>query len=359
MHERQLLLEYINHADVTAGERARMNIEIGVMRFVGASLVLGVMGGSFYVALHAGLDDVLSPTILAWLGVATSLLSALLMHTGGRTVRTKWLARALRRADARSHVHDGVSANGSTFAVPTMLPEQKLEKTDIVKPQVIGALALFVFVPLMGCDGGLCGQLDALPRAPRVLAVGDSILAWNNDRCHGIPERAGLVAGVHVDNRAVSGTVMHEIASQYDAARIDGGPWDVVIVDGGGNDVNSFCECGACDAVLDDVRTRTNDLLDVMRDDGARVVLVDYFGFDERAWYGFDRCEQALADLQATHEEIDGERDDVTLVDLGALVTPDDHPEAYTFDYVHPSDEGSRILGELLAESLQPLVDAP
>jgi acyl-CoA thioesterase I len=210
-----------------------------------------------------------------------------------------------------------------------------------------------------GCDGGLCGQLDALPRTPSVLAIGDSILAWNNDRCHGIPERAGLVAGVHVDNRAVSGTVMHEIASQYDAARIDGGPWDVVIVDGGGNDVNSFCECGACDAVLDDVATRTNALLDLAREDGASVVLVDYFGFDERAWYGFDRCEQALADLQAMHEEIDRERDDVTLVDLGALVTPDDHPEAYTFDYVHPSDEGSRILGELLAESLQPLVDAP
>lgn len=228
----------------------------------------------------------------------------------------------------------------------------------IEAPHVIGAVALFVLTSaLAGCDGGLCAQLDALPRAPSVLAVGDSVLAWNNDRCHGIPERAGLVAGVHADNRAVSGTVMHEIASQYDAARLERS-WDVVVVDGGGNDVNSFCECGECDAVLDDVRTRTNELLDLMRDDGARVVLVDYFGFDERAWYGFDRCETALADLQAQHEAIDAERDDVTLVDLGALVTPESHPEAYTFDYVHPSDEGSRILGELLAESLRPFVES-
>lgn len=185
-----------------------------------------------------------------------------------------------------------------------------------------------------------------------MLAVGDSILAWNNDRCHAIPERAGLVAGVFVDNRAVSGTVMHEIAAQYEEARADG-PWDVVIVDGGGNDVNSFCECGDCDAVLDDVRARTDALLDLIRDDGASILLVGYFGFDSRAWYGFDRCERALADLQAQREEID----DVTFVDLGTLVTPESHPEAYTFDYVHPSDEGSRILGELVAETLTPLID--
>jgi acyl-CoA thioesterase-1 len=229
----------------------------------------------------------------------------------------------------------------------------------MTKPQV-ASLALTVLVAGLAssaCDAGLCAQLEALPRTPRVLAIGDSILAWNNDRCHGIPERAGLVAGVHVENRAVSGTVMHEIVAQYEVARAEQEEgWDIVIVDGGGNDVNSFCECGDCDAVLDDVRSRTEDVLDLMRADGARVIWTDYFGFDARAWYGFDRCEAALADLQSQREQVDAERDDVTLVDLGALVTPESHPEAYTFDYVHPSDEGSRILGELVAETLQPLL---
>lgn len=357
----EALRKFLEHPNVTAGERARVRAELLVLRWLGRALMAVSIGGAFYVAIRWAYEGLLPDATLALLALAASAFGVGIAHFGRLLLRALRLERALRVADARTRVGQ-VNANGSAVAVPAMLsPPDRDPRVPVAVPydtHIVGALALFVLVSaLAGCDSGLCAQLDTLPREPSVLAIGDSILAWNNDRCHGIPERAGLVAGVHVDNRAVSGTVMHEIASQYDAAR-DDGPWDVVIVDGGGNDVNSFCECGACDGVLADVSERTDTLLDLMRDDGARVILVDYFGFHARAWYGFDRCEAALEDLQAQREGVDAARDDVTFVDLGALVTPDDHPEAYTFDYVHPSDEGSRILGALVAESLTPLIES-
>src|SRR4051812_9049233 len=155
-----------------------------------------------------------------------------------------------------------------------------------------------IVVASLGCASNRCAENAALPEGERVLAIGDSILAWSADRCESIPDVVARTLGERVVNHAVNGARVlggsadrPAIPAQFAAARDV--PWSAVIVDGGGNDLNGTCGCGDCAQVLDalvgaDGKTGAMaDLVDEMRASGARVVLVDYFALHRGAWYGF------------------------------------------------------------------------
>ena len=54
-------------------------------------------------------------------------------------------------------------------------------------------LPLLLSVALLSsaCERRLCGEVNDLEGAPRVLAVGDSVLAWAARRCHSRPATGG------------------------------------------------------------------------------------------------------------------------------------------------------------------------
>ncbi|MEC8049772.1 MAG: hypothetical protein VX210_03190, partial [Myxococcota bacterium] len=82
-----------------------------------------------------------------------------------------------------------------------------------------------------------------------VLMLGDSLLAWFREEGASVGDVLDASSSFSVANLAVSGSMVLEgeesIPSQYVQ-----GDWGWVVFDGGGNDANDLCECGACDEIL-------------------------------------------------------------------------------------------------------------
>ena len=105
---------------------------------------------------------------------------------------------------------------------------------------------------LLGCQEMPSSQPDA-----KVIAVGDSLMAWNAATGSSIPDVVEQEIGRPVVDRTVSAAWVQTRFSK------DGKPetgvqaqfvdrnWDWAIVNGGGNDLLLGCGCMKCDAVLD------------------------------------------------------------------------------------------------------------
>lgn len=217
---------------------------------------------------------------------------------------------------------------------------------------------LLALLALVACTENLCDTVEALPEGGDVLAIGDSLLAWKAPRCQSVPDHLAMTRGRKVTNRAINGTRVLDggdaIPAQYSP---DGWAW--VIVDGGGNDLNSSCDCENCDFLLDQIVSEDGstgdmpDLVDRVVGDGAQVMLLGYYLLPENARYGFAECRDSeFPELFVRYEALASARDGVTFVNLGEVMDPTSTPEAYDNDHLHPSPEGAALLGALLAEKL-------
>lgn len=223
-------------------------------------------------------------------------------------------------------------------------------------------LALLLLSP--GCVPSLCGEVGALPQDDLVLAIGDSILAWNKPYCQSAPDHLALERGASVQNNAVSGTRVlggnNAIPDQYVKA-----DWDWVIVDGGGNDVNDACSGDQAGPVIDQIvgadgtGGAMNALMDEIVADADQVLLLGYYPLMPDAWYGFDLCETELDTLDARYAALAEKRPQVTFVDLGQVLDPQLTPDAYAPDGVHPDTEGAQRIAELLHAVMLGLGDPP
>ncbi len=225
-----------------------------------------------------------------------------------------------------------------------------------------------LLLPLLfatACFGGreprdeVCEEIAALANQPSILAIGDSVFAWRQQTCRTIPDIVALELDRRVEHAAVNGARVtggdHPIVGQYRP-----GAWEWVLVDGGGNDLNNECECGVdCDPVLDELlneegtRGQLAGLVERILDDGARVLLYGYYEVPETANYGFDECIAEIDELRERQERLAARHDRVTFVDGRDVVTVEGTPEAYAFDDVHPSKEGARLVGELIAKRIE------
>ena len=203
-----------------------------------------------------------------------------------------------------------------------------------------------------------CAELPAPSGDTAILGVGDSYFAWNAEEGRSIPEVAGAELGIETFNVAVSGATVlggedegvEVIPNQYVPEA-----WTWVVMDGGGNDVEGDCSCGDCeqtvDALIDEQgRGAIAELVDRALADGARVAWVGYpeipesrqgyFGCDDEQLLLIERLEQLAADTEG-----------LIFVDGREAFGPDEL-EYFDEDHVHPSVEGSRALGELVAEHI-------
>ena len=203
---------------------------------------------------------------------------------------------------------------------------------------------------LAACGGG--EELEG------ILGLGDSIMAWNLEEGASIPEVAGDELGVNVVNRAISGSYWttdegDAIPDQYVA-----GDWEWVIVDGGGNDMNDECLCGDCEANMTELISEDGtegdavDFIEQVLDDGVKVALMSYYPMPEDAQGGFALCNEEVEMLRDRYLALAERHDQLLIVDAALVVTPESTPEAYDEDRVHPSQEGSRIVGTYFAEQM-------
>lgn len=185
----------------------------------------------------------------------------------------------------------------------------------------------------------------------RLLAIGDSVLAWNDDGSTPAMVGAELQqrgVAATIDNRSVSGSCLlvcggdETIPSTY----IDG-DWTHVLISGGGNDMGEPCR--SPDALLSpDLDHGTMaELID--RIPTTTTVLLYHYSTAE-PYESAGICPE-IRELMQRYRSLADARSNVTLVDA-TLVSGPNTPELWDDD-VHPSVEGSRIIGQLIADLIQ------
>jgi len=214
--------------------------------------------------------------------------------------------------------------------------------------------ALFA-VLLSGCAGPQPSSENA-----RILAMGDSLMAWNSISRKSISDTVAETLGEPVVNRSVSaariiyhlpvsGSAGMNIRKQYKA-----GNWDWIIVNGGGNDLWLGCGCFACDRKLDKLISKDGrkgaipGMLSQFRQTGAKVIYVGYLRSPgvgsaiEHCREEGDILEQRITRLA----EIDSGIYFLSLRDL----VPHGDRSYHAIDMIHPSIKASSAIGNKIAD---------
>lgn len=212
---------------------------------------------------------------------------------------------------------------------------------------------------LVACDAGPVTTLDlsgALPDDARLVAIGDSIFDWNVEGGRSAPDVAGAALGVSMDNLAVGGAEVlggfAPIPEQY-----EDDDWAWLVMAGGGNDLNDRCACGQCDDVMDALIEPDGlggaipEFAGAVADSGVQVLVMGYHEVPDDAEFGFDRCDDELEVLRERERRMGESIEGVHFLDM-TLHIKAHQTDRYDDDRVHPSVEGSRIMGEEIARAI-------
>lgn len=204
----------------------------------------------------------------------------------------------------------------------------------------------------------VAAPLGAEPQ--RVLAIGDSILAWHKWTGRDIPSAMGDILGADVENNAVAGARFSNDsalgrATGFDVrAQFRRGPWDLVLINGGANDFLADCNCKACDPVLDgllapDLTGEVATLLAEILTSGVEVVWMGYYASARSGQ--FTGCRPYLVEYDARLARLADRTPGLTFVDSEDAIDPGNRA-LFAFDGIHPSPRGARLIGAYLAQSL-------
>lgn len=196
----------------------------------------------------------------------------------------------------------------------------------------------------------------------RITVLGDSVMAWNG--AGSVARVMEEVLGQPVTDASVSGAQfahrLRLLVGPMDIrAQLPGGRHDWVVVTGGANDLAARCDCAACEDTLDALigpEARLGaipDFLEEVRGRGAWLLWARYY--DVPVGGGpFAACADEFAVLDARLDMLADREDDLVLADMGDVIDAGD-PAHYDPDRVHPSPEGSRLIGMLLAQIIADL----
>lgn len=213
--------------------------------------------------------------------------------------------------------------------------------------------------------GGLLMAVTASAAEPRILAIGDSLLASHSLTGRAVANFLEAELGQPVKDRSVVGARMiynlpltgamgMSIPAQFRAKK----DWDWVVMSGGGNDLWLGCGCNQCDRRIDKLisndgtRGKIPSLMAKVRRSGAQVVYVGYLrspglgSIIESCKDEGDKLEERVARLAA---RVDG----LHYVSLQDLVPYGDR-SYFAFDMIHPSIKASRSIAKRIADVIRP-----
>jgi lysophospholipase L1-like esterase len=211
----------------------------------------------------------------------------------------------------------------------------------------------------------LCLVLAACtPPAPSdraILAVGDSVMAWNGAR--GIPEAAAAALGRPVVDASQSLARLSNpnpvaAALGFDIGRqVRRGPWDWVILTGGANDLRRACGTPAAEAARDaligpELGGGLPALVARLRAGGAKVAVVGYYDGVAGAPTAFTPCQPEFDVMNRRLAKLAAGDPGLVLVDAGEAIDPADL-SLYAPDRVHPSPDGAARIGAALARAMR------
>ena len=200
------------------------------------------------------------------------------------------------------------------------------------------------------------------PAADRpILAIGDSVMAWNGGA--GIPEVVAATLGRPVVDRSRSGAHLTQpsgvlAALGFDIGRqLRDGDWDWVILTGGGNDLRATCSTPAEAATRDGLISPAlagdiPDLVARLRATGAKVAFVGYYDGATGQPTSFTPCQGAFDTINARMARLAARDPGLLFLDAGEVIDADDRG-LYARDLIHPSPAGSAAIGRGLARAMR------
>ncbi|MEM6619757.1 MAG: SGNH/GDSL hydrolase family protein [Pseudomonadota bacterium] len=220
------------------------------------------------------------------------------------------------------------------------------------------------FLALMGLALALAGCTEQVTKdaTSRILVMGDSMLASHGASGRAVADVLERELGQEVTDRSVlgariiyrlpiSGAAGLNIAKQY-----RDGPWDWVVLNGGGNDLWLGCGCHACDRRLnrlarDGGQGEIPDLIRRLRDTGARVLYVGYLR-SPGSGSPIESCKDEGDTLEARMAAFAAATPGVTYVSLQDLVPHGDR-SFHGLDMIHPSVKGSAAIAGRIAAAIR------
>lgn len=198
---------------------------------------------------------------------------------------------------------------------------------------------------------------------PRILAMGDSMLAWHRGFKSAISDELERQLNAPVIDRSVvgarynyappiSGALGLNISKQYRY-----GKWDWVVLNGGGNDLWFGCGCVACDFTIDRLISsdgmagKIPDLVQRIHQDGARVIFVGYL-HSPGTFSIIDHCKDEATEFENRLEALSSKKDGFFFLRLSKLVPYGDW-SFHSIDMIHPSIKGSKLIGKLVADIIR------
>ncbi|UWQ25056.1 SGNH/GDSL hydrolase family protein [Leisingera aquaemixtae] len=208
-----------------------------------------------------------------------------------------------------------------------------------------------------------CGVAVPADQSARILAMGDSLLAWHGLAGKSIPDTVARELQEPVVDRSVSaarmiyklplsGAAGMNIRKQYTP-----GKWDWVIVNGGGNDLWLGCGCVACGRKMDKLITADGRggaiaaMLSELRATGARVI---YVGYLRSPGVGslIEHCRDEGNALEARITRLAAQDEGIFFVSNKDMVPHGDR-SYHAPDMIHPSIKASREIGRKVAEIIR------
>lgn len=219
---------------------------------------------------------------------------------------------------------------------------------------------LWVQVGLVLASLAACGEQVPADRSARILAMGDSLMAWHAGDDHGISDGIEQILNEPVVDRSVvgarvlyhlpvTGALGLNISKQYAP-----GNWEWIVLNGGGNDLWLGCGCRRCTAKMDRMINADGDSGEIvrtvakLRQSGAQVIYIGYLrspGVNSI----IEHCQNEANAFEARIARMAQADPGVYFVSLQDLVPFGDRT-FHAGDRIHPSRKGSRAIAARVAE---------
>jgi lysophospholipase L1-like esterase len=196
----------------------------------------------------------------------------------------------------------------------------------------------------------------------RILVMGDSLMTSHAQSKQAVPNFLEKTLGARVKSRATAGARYRYIMPITGALGLNiskqyrDGPWDWVVINGGGNDMWLGCGCMRCKRRMnklispDGKRGEIPELVSKARRAGAKVAYVGYLR-SPGMWSPIEHC-KAEGDALEARIAVMAQRDQgVTFISLADMVPTGDR-SFHAPDMIHPSAKGSRAAAARIAQVL-------
>ncbi|WP_174148009.1 SGNH/GDSL hydrolase family protein [Leisingera sp. ANG59] len=208
-----------------------------------------------------------------------------------------------------------------------------------------------------------CGDTVQPDQPSRILAMGDSLLAWHSLAGKSISDTVSRELQEPVVDRSVSAArIIYKLpisgaAGMNIGKQFTPGEWDWVIVNGGGNDLWLGCGCFACDRKMDKLISADGldgaipSMLTKLRATGAKVI---YVGYLRSPGVGslIEHCRDEGNELESRIGRLASQDEGIFFLSNKDMVPYGDR-SYHAADMIHPSIKASSEIGRKVAEIIR------